>query len=75
MATINQPTLNPTNKLSAATVAAAAVSVVGLVLRNLAPEWYDPDVLAAVLPVVVFATGYLIKDKPNVTPSFGRSGG
>lgn len=66
MGTVNQPTWNPTNKLNAATVAAAAVSVVGLILRNLAPEWYDPDVLAAVLPVVVFAAGYLVKDKPNV---------
>lgn len=63
--TINQPSKNPTNKLTAATLAGAVVSVSGLVLRNLAPEWYDPDVLTAVLPIVVFAAGWFTSDAPN----------
>lgn len=65
MATVSQPGLNPTNKLSAATVGAALVSVVGLLLKNLAPEWYDAEVLLTISPVVVFALGYVIKDRPN----------
>jgi hypothetical protein len=64
--TINQPSKNPTNKLSAATIAAAAVSVLGLALRNWAPGWYDPDVMAAMLPVIVYATGWLVPDNPNI---------
>lgn len=65
MRPINQPTLNPTRKLTAATVGAALVSVAGLVLRNLAPDWYDAEVMMAVTPIVVFGLGYLIRDLPN----------
>lgn len=72
--TINQPSNNPTNKLTAATAAAAAWSIVmsvgGLALKNLAPEWYDPEVLlkvsAAVPVVVVFVAGWFTRDRPNV---------
>lgn len=66
MPTVNQPTINPTNKLTAATVGAAIISLGGLALRNLAPSWYDPEVLLTMSPLVVFALGYVIKDKPNV---------
>lgn len=66
MQTVNQPSLNPTNKLTAATIAAAVVSVSGLLVRNLAPEWYDAEVWAALLPIVIFAAGWVVKDKPNV---------
>jgi hypothetical protein len=65
--TINQASANPTNKLSAATVAAAFMAVVGLALRNLAPQWYDEQVLLALLPVVVYASGWIVRDKPNIT--------
>lgn len=64
--TIDQPTANPTRKLSAAVIGAALMAVAGLGLRNLAPEWYDPTVLAAMTPVVIFGLGYFTKDAPNV---------
>lgn len=65
--TVNQPGSNPTNKLTAATLVSAAMSIVGLILRNLAPEWYDPEVMMQVTPAVVFLVGYLlIRDAPNV---------
>lgn len=64
--TIVQPTANPTRKLSAAVIGAAIMAVLGLGLRNLAPEWYDPTVLAAVTPIVIFGLGYFTKDAPNV---------
>jgi phage terminase large subunit-like protein len=63
--TRTQPTATPTNKLTAATIAAALVSVLGLVVRNLWPHWYDAEVLAAATPLCVFALGYLVKDRPN----------
>lgn len=66
MATVNQPTANPTNKLTAATIAAAAVSWSGVVVRNLWPEWYDPEAWAAAMPFVVLLVGYFVKDAPNV---------
>lgn len=64
--TIDQPNSNPTRKLTAATVAAALVSFSGLVVRNLWPDWYDAEVWAAATPLVIFAAGWFIKDRPNV---------
>lgn len=72
--TVNQPTLNPTNKVLAATAATTAwgifMGIGSLTLKNLAPGWYDPDVIIAIssgVPtLVVFAAGWFTKDKPNV---------
>lgn len=68
MKTVNQPTRNPTRKLSAAVIGAAVMAVVGLAVKNLAPDWYDPTVIAALTPVVIFGLGYFVKDEPNVGP-------
>jgi hypothetical protein len=65
MDNVTQPTSNPTNKLTAAMAAAAAVSVVGLLLKNIWPDWYDPQMLLNITPIVVLAFGYVIKDRPN----------
>lgn len=65
MRPIDQPTLNPTRKLTAATIAAAAVSVAGLIIRNVAPEWYDAEVMLNLTPVAVFVIGYFVRDLPN----------
>ncbi|TGQ69857.1 hypothetical protein EN829_013205 [Mesorhizobium sp. M00.F.Ca.ET.186.01.1.1] len=65
MATVNQPSIRPTNKLTAATIAAAVVSVSGVFVRNVWPSWYDPETWATLLPIAVFAVGYFIKDAPN----------
>ncbi|MBZ9926798.1 hypothetical protein [Mesorhizobium sp. BR1-1-4] len=63
--TVPQPTQNPTNKLTAAMAAAAAISISGLVLKNLAPGWYDPETMMNVTPLIILVFGYLIKDRPN----------
>lgn len=64
--TINQPTVNPTRKLTAATIVGAVIPVTGLLLRNLAPQWYDPDVMLGLTPILIFAVGWFVKDNPNV---------
>ena len=63
--TIHQPGKNPTNKLTAATLSGAVMSVVGLVLKNMAPEWYDAEVILALTPIVLFAVGWFVPDAPN----------
>ena len=65
MVSVTQPTRKPTNKLTAATMAALMVSVVQLSVRNLAPEWHDEAVFAALMPVAVGLVGYVVKDAPN----------
>lgn len=72
--TIHQPSKNPTNKLAASTAATAAwgmiMSIGGLTLKNLYPEWYDPETLlsvsAAVPTIVGFIAGWLTSDNPNI---------
>lgn len=66
MATVAQPNAVPTNKLSAAVIASAAIAISGLVVRNLAPGWYDASVWEACTPIVIFAVGWLVPDRPNV---------
>ncbi len=75
--TINQPSANPTNKLTAAAVATAVwgavIAVAGLTLQNLYPAWYDPEVLLSVSgagsTTVAFIAGWLTSDKPNIVVS------
>lgn len=64
--TVDQPTRAPTRKLTAATIATAVMAASGLVVRNLAPGWYDESTWAALMPVVVYVAGYAIRDRPNV---------
>lgn len=63
---VSQPTSNPTRKLSAATIALAAVELAWVLLVNFAPSYADPNLKAAITPVVVFLVGYMVKDAPNV---------
>jgi hypothetical protein len=65
MKPVDQPTALPTRKLTAATLAAAIVSLAGLFARNLAPGWYDPETWAALTPIVTLLAGYLIRDLPT----------
>lgn len=72
--TINQPSINPTRKLTAATVAVAVwgatFNIAGLALKNLYPEWYDPETMlsvnSAVTTAAAFIAGWFVKDRPNV---------
>ena len=66
MNTVTQPTPNPTNKLTAAVAATAFMSVLRVVVRNVAPDWYDEAMWDALSPVVVLAFGWFIRDAPNV---------
>lgn len=65
MEAVNQPTANPTNKLTAAVVGVAIVEVIRTGLANFAPGWSDPAMWTALSPVIVFACGWFIKDAPN----------
>ena len=65
MALVKQTSIMPTRKLSAAVIGSAAIAVGGLILKNLAPGWYDPEVMIAITPIVVFALGYAVHDEDN----------
>ena len=56
----------PTRKLTAATLGAAFVDVARVTTENLAPDWADATMWHALLPVVVFLCGYVVKDNANI---------
>lgn len=63
--TVDQPTANPTNKLTAAIVAGAVVAITRAAIAHFAPEFDDEAIWVAVTPLVILAAGYFIRDKPN----------
>lgn len=64
--TINQPSANPTNKLTAVTVSGVVVSALSLIIKNMLPDWYDPELMLNLSPVVLLIVGWFIKDNPNI---------
>lgn len=66
MATIIQPTINPTNKLTASVVAVAILEIVRVLVHNFLPGFDDAALWPAIAPIAVFIVGYFIKDEANV---------
>jgi hypothetical protein len=66
MSTVNQQTINPTRKLTAAVVATAVMETLRIVTTQVWPDVFDQAFWSAMLPVAVFAAGWFIKDEPNV---------
>lgn len=60
---VAQPTLNPTRKLTSATVAVALLAVLKVVADWLFPGRFDLGFWAGIDPLVVFIAGYVIKDE------------
>jgi len=63
---VKQPSVNPTNKLTAAVIGAAACQVTRTVLANVAPGWADEAMWIALEPIIIFACGWFTKDEANV---------
>lgn len=66
MLTVNQPTINPTNKLTASVIAVAVIEIARVLVMNFLPSFNDAGLWTALSPIAVFAVGYFIKDEPNV---------
>ena len=66
MSTVNQPTINPTRKLTAAVVATAIMETLRVLANQLLPDVFDPAFWVALAPIAVFAVGWFVKDEPNV---------
>lgn len=63
---VNQGNANPTNKLTAAVVAAAVISLSRTITSHFWPEFSDPSLWDAMLPVVVYFAGFVVRDSANV---------
>lgn len=62
---VDQPSLKPTNKLSAAVVVSLAMELSRVVVSAVWPDFYDPNLWIAITPIAVIAVGYFIKDDLN----------
>lgn len=63
---VNQPSRNPTNKLTAAVVGSAVVEVLRALANHFFPDFAQPELWTALAPVIVFGCGWFISDAPNV---------
>ena len=63
---VNQSSPNPTNKLTAAVVAAAVVAVGQVIADIIWPGVLDGKFWGAMYPIAVYAAGYFVKDNANV---------
>lgn len=61
-----QPSINPTNKLTAAVVSVFTIEVVRLIANNIWPGAADESLWVAAQPIGVFVAGWFIKDDANV---------
>lgn len=64
--TVNQGSINPTRKLSAAVIATAVLELLRVALGHFLPGTFDPAFWAAMSPVFIFGVGWFVKDEPNV---------
>ena len=62
----NQPTPNPTNKLTASVVAVAAIEVLRVLTGYFLPDLDTAALWPALSPLAVGLIGYYIKDDANV---------
>jgi hypothetical protein len=63
---VNQPTPNPTNKLTAAIIAAAVVAILQALGDIVYPGVFDEKLWTAMFPIAVWAAGYFVKDEATV---------
>ena len=59
---VAQSSINPTRKLTSATVAVALLAVFKVVADWLFPGRFDPSFWIGIDPIVVFLSGYFIHD-------------
>lgn len=60
---VAQPTLNPTRKLTSATVAVALLAVLKVGAEWVFPGRFDPGFWIGIDPIVVFFAGFVVKDE------------
>lgn len=66
MQTVNQPSKAPTRKLSSAIIVSAVMGWGGVILQNVAPDWFDPGVWASTTTAAIGIVGYFfVRDKRN----------
>lgn len=72
---VNQPSINPTRKLTAAVIATAVMEIARVLSQQLFPGVFDLAFWSAMAPIVVFAVGYFVRDDANVVFEFEGENG
>lgn len=71
MTTVKQPTMAPTNKLTAAMISASIAGIIKAVVTDQWPQFADPMIWEPLPYIVGFGVGWFVKDKPNARPENG----
>ena len=64
--TVKQPSLRPTNKLTAAMISASLAGVVKAFVVQSYPDFADPTIWEPMPYLIGILVGYFVKDAPNV---------
>lgn len=70
MKTVSQPSMRPTNKLTAAMASASVAGIIKAIVVNQWPHLADPAIWEPLPYIVGFAFGYFTKDRPNTVAEF-----
>lgn len=63
---VKQQTVNPTPKLSTAVIVSSVMGILGLVVQNTMPQWYDQAVWSGAETLLIAALGYWVTDHANI---------
>lgn len=63
---VKQTTVNPTPKLSTAVIVSSAMGILGLIVQNLMPQWYDQAVWSGAETLLIAGLGYWVTDTANI---------
>lgn len=69
---VDQPTQNPSNKLSAAIIAGAIVAVSRALIAKYVPELDNDTVWIALTPIVIWGCGYFVRDRATTAIVVGE---
>ncbi|PAQ00894.1 hypothetical protein LRP31_25395 [Mesorhizobium mediterraneum] len=66
MATVEQPSALPTNKLTAAMASASIAGIIKALILHQFPDFAEPAIWEPLPYLVGGVVGWFVKDKPNV---------
>lgn len=63
---VKQQTVNPTPKLSTAVIVSSVMGILGLIVTNVAPSWYDQAAWSGAETLLIAVLGYWVTDNANI---------
>lgn len=63
---VQQSSVNPTPKLSTAVIVSGSMNILGLIVMNIWPTWYDAAAWGSAETMLIAVLGYYVTDTANI---------